>query len=386
MHKVASYTTNLNLKKPATTDLVAIGDINSNMDTIDTAVAGKYATTGGNIKGAVNVRNTADTVTVASMDQNGYVTGTWLKTTANVALSSAAALFAVINNGWIYSRTASEVKSDIGLGNVDNTADANKSVASATTATLATKAKGLIYIEGNSEGTAGTWTGTSSDITEYYDGLMIAYLVQIAGASTGTTLNINGLGAVTCVRQATTGVSTSYPVGSVLIMIYKTYNSAHYWSVYDNTGSDTKVRQTLSTTNKNYPLLMSYSVNTATTTNTDNVSYRCNDIYANPSTGAVYATKFYANGVEVGGSGATIFTNLSASSWVADATYTDYPYRCAIALSGVTASDVAEVIYAQEQASSGEYAQVCQTYAGGVYVYSAVNTSITIPTIVVHQG
>ena len=34
---MASYTTNLNLKKPAGSENVAIGDINNNMDTIDQA-------------------------------------------------------------------------------------------------------------------------------------------------------------------------------------------------------------------------------------------------------------------------------------------------------------------------------------------------------------
>lgn len=34
---MASYTTNLNLKKPAGSENVAIGDINGNMDTIDSA-------------------------------------------------------------------------------------------------------------------------------------------------------------------------------------------------------------------------------------------------------------------------------------------------------------------------------------------------------------
>ena len=56
----------------------------------------------------------------ASLQTNGYITGTWLKTTANTALSSAASKIAVINDGWIYSRTAEQIKSDIGLGNVDN--------------------------------------------------------------------------------------------------------------------------------------------------------------------------------------------------------------------------------------------------------------------------
>ena len=44
---------------------------------------------------------------------------------------------------------------------------------------------------------------------------------------------------------------------------------------------------------------------------------------------------------------------------------------------------VAEVIYSVTDAESGNYASVCETYDGGVYIYSKVNTAITIPTILV---
>lgn len=72
------------------------------------------------------VSKTGDTMTgnltvgSASLQTNGYVTGTWLKTTADTALSSTPAQIAVLFNGWIRSRTPSQIKSDIGLGNVDN--------------------------------------------------------------------------------------------------------------------------------------------------------------------------------------------------------------------------------------------------------------------------
>lgn len=72
------------------------------------------------------VAKTGDTMTgnltvgTASLQTNGYVTGTWLRTTANTALSSTPTQIAVLNNGWIYSRTPAQIKSDIGLGNVDN--------------------------------------------------------------------------------------------------------------------------------------------------------------------------------------------------------------------------------------------------------------------------
>lgn len=60
------------------------------------------------------------TVGSASMQTNGYVTGTWLKTTANIALSKTPTKIAVLDDGWVYSRTPEQIKSDIGLSNVDN--------------------------------------------------------------------------------------------------------------------------------------------------------------------------------------------------------------------------------------------------------------------------
>ena len=61
------------------------------------------------------------TVGSAKLETNGYVTGTWLKTTANIALSTKPSKIAVINDGWIYSRTPAQIKDDIGLTNVVNT-------------------------------------------------------------------------------------------------------------------------------------------------------------------------------------------------------------------------------------------------------------------------
>lgn len=84
---------------------------------------GNVVLTSGDV-GAVS--KTGDTMTgnltvgSASLQTNGYVTGTWLKTTANTSLGSAASKIAVINDGWVYSRTTEQIKSDIGLGNVDN--------------------------------------------------------------------------------------------------------------------------------------------------------------------------------------------------------------------------------------------------------------------------
>ena len=81
-----------------------------------------------------------------------------------------------------------------------------------------------------------------------------------------------------------------------------------------------------------------------------------------------------------------VVSNVTASSWVSDTTYADYGYKCTIALTGVTANDVAEVVFGVAEATSGDYAPICETYAGGVYLYSKVNTAITVPTITVMKG
>lgn len=79
------------------------------------------------------------------------------------------------------------------------------------------------------------------------------------------------------------------------------------------------------------------------------------------------------------------FNNLTASSWVEDTTYTDYDYsyRCDIACSGVTVDMYAEVAFAMEQATSGNYAPVCETKEGVVSVWSKKDESIVIPVIMI---
>ena len=78
-------------------------------------------------------------------------------------------------------------------------------------------------------------------------------------------------------------------------------------------------------------------------------------------------------------------TNVDASAWAADETYTDYPYRAAIPLTGVTAASFAEVVLSPTDAVSGAYAPVCETYAGGIYLYANAvpSADMTIPAIVI---
>jgi len=80
------------------------------------------------------------------------------------------------------------------------------------------------------------------------------------------------------------------------------------------------------------------------------------------------------------------YNNVAVSTWASDNTYSDYPYRAAIPITGLTADDIPEVVFDVPEATSGDYAPVATSYNGGIYIYSAVNTAITIPTIVIkHQ-
>lgn len=98
---------------------------------------------------------------------------------------------------------------------------------------VAPRTAGIYYVDGSSSTTAGTWLGDSDDITEYYDGLTIAYKIGIAGAST-TTLNINGIGAKTIYRYGTTKLTTQYGVNYTVLLVYR--DGAFYCNAdYDST-------------------------------------------------------------------------------------------------------------------------------------------------------
>lgn len=97
----------------------------------------------------------------------------------------------------------------------------------------ADQADSVFYLEGNTTGTAGTWTASNPKIASYYDGLTVSFKIGIAGAAT-TTLNINGLGART-VRRNNANMTTHLPVGTVVLLTYTTISSVGYfvWADYD---------------------------------------------------------------------------------------------------------------------------------------------------------
>ena len=105
------------------------------------------------------------TVGSAKMQTNGYVTGTWLRSTANIALSTKPSQIAVVNDGWVYTRTPEQIADDIGaitsgdltqtLGTSTDKAPSEKAVNDAISAAVS---------GGLPSGVIMMWSGAASDV------------------------------------------------------------------------------------------------------------------------------------------------------------------------------------------------------------------------------
>ena len=214
---------------------------------------------------------------------------------------------------------------------------------------------GIYTVIGTQTAATASWTGALHGVSALYNGLTINYYLPYAGvSSTNVTLNLTlddgtTTGAKNCYIN-TSRLTTHYGAGRTIVMTYYSAGSISIsgtattddrWicDAYYDTNSDTKVRQTLLTSNTNRPLLMSYAQNDSTTTNVDNVVYRNNSIYATPSTGTITALKF--SGDLVGN--ADTATNASAVNGhtvgidvPSNAKFTDTTYESKTASSGGT--------------------------------------------------
>lgn len=77
-------------------------------------------------------------------------------------------------------------------------------------------------------------------------------------------------------------------------------------------------------------------------------------------------------------------TSVTASAFVSDTTYADYPYRAAVELEGVVSGMTPEVVFPVAALADTDFAPVAECYNGGVYIYAAdvPGAAITIPTII----
>ena len=126
-------------------------------------------------------------------------------------------------------------KSDVGLGNVDNTADANKNVLSATKLTTARKIDGVSF-DGTADivhyGECSTVAGTVAKVVTLSGnvsftlaaGASVFVKFQNSNTAASPTLNVNGTGAKAIYRYGTTIPGTieanSWKAGSVVHLVY----------------------------------------------------------------------------------------------------------------------------------------------------------------------
>lgn len=74
---------------------------------------------------------------------------------------------------------------------------------------------------------------------------------------------------------------------------------------------------------------------------------------------------------------------VAANDWVASTEFEDFAYEAKIILSDfVNFSSIPQVVFGLTEATSGNYAPICKAGDKGVYIYSKVNTAITLPTVV----
>ena len=210
----------------------------------------------------------------------------------------------------------------------------------------ANKSEGAFFVEGSgtTDATAktSTWIGTCDRITEYYDGLTIRYKIGVAGQTT-ITLNINGLGAKTVYRFNTTKLTTQFPVGSIINLIYHTDLNGGCWITNDyDANTNTYQRLYSTTTNAEYPITTRYATTTGNSYYAEYGRYSTG-VTLNPSTKTITATAF--KGKLTGNADTATKATQDASGNVITETYATKTY-----VESLIDEKLAEIINAEEVA------------------------------------
>ena len=194
-------------------------------------------------------------------------------------------------------------KDDIGLGNVDNTADANKNVLSATKLTTPATIDGVSfdgsagiihYGECSTAAATTTKTVACTGFTKVTGAwIAVKFTVTNTGAVASLQLNVNSTGASPIkYRNANLPNASTLTAQRVYLFVY---DGTNYQLVGDLdttiANTDLHMRQTLITTAdaKLRPLLMSFAqISDTSTQNVDNIGYRMNTVYVDTTTGTIH--------------------------------------------------------------------------------------------------
>ena len=78
-----------------------------------------------------------------------------------------------------------------------------------------------------------------------------------------------------------------------------------------------------------------------------------------------------------------VITDVFVNNFISSSVYVEYPYEASIAIPGVLSTHLGEVIYNLVDTLSTNFAPICETYDGGVKIFSKTNSTITIKTIII---
>ena len=265
------------------------------------------------------------------------------------------------------------------------------------TVTNAKSISSIALVSGNhAAGTTDTYRIT------YNNGDTFDFSVYNGANGTGAVSTVAGIpvvgdaGNVPLIRIENTAPTTA-TVGYVNQLLYDTTGGVLYVCTDDTGGSYTwrgasvTVDSALSSTSTNpvqnqaiYSALAG-KVPTSRTINskalTSNITLTPSDIGAVPTTRTI-------NGVSLASDISTrlAFTNktVDTSAWTSDSTYTDYDYAAVVPCSGVTATMFPEVVFAPDDADSGNFASVCVPMANAVTIFAkeVPSGTLTIPSII----
>lgn len=79
------------------------------------------------------------------------------------------------------------------------------------------------------------------------------------------------------------------------------------------------------------------------------------------------------------------FENRIVSAWT-DVGESPYRYKGNLPLNDVVSTDYAQVVFNTTDSLSGKYAPYCETYDGGIYIWSTSNAAVTLPMVFITKG
>jgi hypothetical protein len=143
----------------------------------------------------------------------------------------------------------------------------------------AKKNQGVYFIVGDSKSTEGEWIGSHPDITEYVEGMIIAYQIPVDGGSSSTYININNLGRTPVYRNRLTSLKKEYLVGATLFLVYTFYNKKYAWRIADYDSNTNTVNTVGICESPDTRLYLAGSKTTGEETKNNDVSYTNPNVY-----------------------------------------------------------------------------------------------------------